>query len=261
MNTRTTVDDRNFRASIRELSKVSGRTYLDTFKMAGAAPIIKILARDKAAKPPAVKKIRAAVEKRAALGYKAPGGRVSVNVKFNNGRTWWRANGSSKWRLVYAAGPSKGWRLSATDWQQFLSAVQHRQKWIISETKRRAAHRGALRMSFIQIADQLRINLAQAAGGKLSENIPRRAIMPARLGQGRATASGDKFSLIFANYSSGVRTRAHTTFRKNTGQYWTQRLQSAINRRAKAIETDMRKGVFEDIKLRSQRYPGLFVKN
>lgn len=255
MSATSTLDDRQFRASIAMLAKISGKTYVETFKLAGAGPIIKILARNKAAKPPSIKKIRESVEKKASLGISLGSGRTSVNIKHNKGRTWWRrdSNGGTKWRMVYDSGPSRGWHLGAGEWTLFLAAVKERNKYIKVETARRARSRGLLRMSFIQIADRLAIDVNKLPGPAIGQlALARSAKMPGRLGQGSTTVSGPQFDMIFANFSSGVRGR-HAA-------YWQSALQTAIYSRASVIRNDMARGVFKDMKTRAQRYPGLFVQ-
>lgn len=243
------VDDRQFRASIAELAKISGRTYLDTFKLAGAGPIIKALAKDKAAKPVPVKRIRRAVANRYHRQFTGSAGTVRVA---RDGKTFFRRSGSTTWRLVFSMGPSRGWHLGPSEWAAYQSVVKQRAKAIIEETRRISERRGLLRMSFIQIADRLGIDLAKVSGGAVSEAIPRRAQMPGRLGQGNATASGAQFKMVMANFSTGVTGK--------NAAYWNTRLQVAINSRATAIQIDMQKGVFKDMKTRAKRYPGLFVK-
>ena len=245
-----TVDDRQFRASVRELSRVTGRDYADLLHDQAAA-VVKILARDKAAKPPSVARIRKKVEAQLNRGkFSGPEGDIAPG---RGGAVWYRPSGSAKWRMVFAPGPSRGWHLAAADWQAYQKLVKARQRAILAETRKRAERRGLLRMSFIQIADAMGVRLANVSGAAINESIPRRARMPSgRLGNAARASRGAAYHLDLSNASIGVRGRR--------AAYWQGRLQAAITRRARAMETDMRKGVFADVELRAKKYPGIYVR-
>jgi hypothetical protein len=243
------VDTKQFRRAIGELSQVSGATYSETMKKAGIGPVIKKLAKDKRAKPPSVKAIRGDVEWRAKQSFRSPDGRI---VETSKGKMFYRRHKGAHWRLVYAAGGAKGWHLGQDEWGRVQAVLKARKKHIVAETKRIKQRRGLLRMSFIQMADALGINLSEVGGGALSEKIPRRAKMPGRLGRASERSEGQEWEATLRNFANGLR--------GEDGSYWARRLQSALNSRAAAIETDMEKRVFEDFRLRASRYPGLFVE-
>lgn len=253
MSATSTLYDVQFKASVRELARIAGKDYSELLhNQAGA--VIKALARDQAAKPPSVREIRAAVTRLAQQVLNTPHGQIR---HYRDGRIIWRRNSSSPWRLVFDRGPSKGWHLSPAEWGEYRAAVKYRQKWIVAKTRERSARRGLLRMSFIQIADDLRIDLNQVSGASFNQSIPRRAKMPGKLGHAHKAAKGQSYEMILSNFSSGVRgTNTRPYFRT----YWQGRLQHHITKRAQAIRIDMRKGVFEDMQLRAKKYPGVFVE-
>ncbi len=244
--------DAHFLASVRELSRISGRDYDELLKHQ-AGTVIKTLALDKRAKPPSVKKIREAVTRIAHSSLKTPHGLIRHT---RNGMVYWRRSGSSKWRVVFDKGTSRGWHLSPAEWADYQAAVKYRQQWIVTETKKTAASRGLVRMTFIQMADDLHISLAKVGGANLNESIPRRARLPRRLSQATETEQGLKYEMVFKNFSQGVTGSQKRPYFRT---YWQGRLQSAITRRARAISMDMRKGVFNDMQLRAKKYPGVFV--
>ena len=257
MSQTSTLDDRQFKATIAELSKISGKTYVETFKQAGAGPIIKILAKDKKAKPVAKAAIVKSV-KRAALN--SFSGSVGQIVTSKDGRTWFRAAYSTKKRLVLSAGAGIGWHLGDREWADYKLTKRERAQFIKAEVARRVARSGMLRMSFLQIADQLGINLGSVPGGAIgAEGQARHAQMPGRLGQGFTHSSGPEFNMTMVNTSRAVRKGPHIGRGQFLAGYWQGQLQHAINRRTTAIGNDMRRGVFTDLKTRAQRYPGLFV--
>lgn len=258
MSATSTLDDRQFRASIAELSKISGKTYVETFKLAGAGPIIKILAKDKAAKPAAVAAIKWSVTRKAMNSFTGSVGQI---MSSKDGKMWFRSAYSVKKRLVFDSGPSRGWHLGDREWSDFQTTKKERTKYIRDEIARRKLRSGMLRMSFIQIADSMRINLSKVSGGAIGGSDKARTVpMPGKLGQGSTTVSGPQFNMLMMNNARGVRKGPHIGAGKFRAGYWQGKLQMAINRRSTAIQNDMRRGVFKDIKTRSQRYPGLFVQ-
>ena len=258
MSATSTLDDRQFRASIAELSKISGKTYVETFKLAGAGPIIKILAKDKAAKPAAVAAIKRSVTRQAMNSFTGSVGQI---LSSKDGKMWFRSAYSVKKRLVFDSGPSRGWHLGDREWSDFQVTKKERTKYISAEVARRKVRAGMLRMSFMQIADSMGINLAKVSGGVIGGATKARTVpMPGRLGQGSTTVSGAQFSMVMMNNAKAVRKGPHIGAGKFQPGYWQGALQIAINRRGTAISNDMRRGVFKDIKTRAQRYPGLFVQ-
>ena len=251
------LDDRNFRGHIAELSKISGKTYVETFKYAGAGPIIKILAKDKAAKPAAKAAIARSVKRAAMNSFSGSVGQILTS---KDGRTWFRSAYSTQKRLVYAAGNAPGWHLGDREWADYQATKRERTAFIKAEVARRVARSGMLRMSFLQMSDQLGINMATVSGGAIGgEAKARQAQMPGRLGMGFATTSGPEFSMTMSNTSDAVRKGPHIGGGRFQAGYWQAKLQVAINRRTNAMATEMRKGVYKDLKTRAQRYPGLFV--
>lgn len=247
MSATSTLDDSQFLASVRELSQVAGVEYKHLLhNQAGA--VIKILAKDKSAKPPSRKKIAEQVTRKVMPHFKGRAGEIAID---RTHQTFFRQPGG-QWRMVFDAGPSRGWRLRADEWAAYKAVVEERRRFIAAEVARRYARAGLLRMSFIQIADNLGVNLSQVSGGALSEKIPRRAKMPGMLGHAHKAAQGKAYDMVLSNFSNGVRG-------KQLG-YWQRKLQTAITKRARAIEIDMRKGVFKDMELRVKRYPGVFVE-
>jgi len=244
------LNDKQFRRAIGELSKISGKTYSETMKKAGIGPVIKILAKNKAAKPPSVREIRNDVEKRTLRKkFSTNEGEIATT---KDGKSFFRKHAGADWRLVFGPGRSIGWHLSDRDWAAFQSIEKQRKKHIVDETKRIKERRGLLRMSFIQIADNLNIDLNVVGGGALSEKIPRRAKVPRGLGSASESSESKQWEAVMKNFSRGLS--------KKGAAFWRSRLQSAINRRTKAIEIDMEKGTFNDIEKRAKRYPGLFVR-
>lgn len=258
------VDYSGILAMARELAKYSPLPY-QRITLLETASIVKICALQ--ARIAGVAHIRRDAIAKAASGYTSPDGSiVTINSRRNKGRHWfapadrredpdrpYRGKGTV-WFMVYAAGPGRGWHLSDFYWQAYLLAVNDREGFIkarIAELKRR---RGSQRLSWIQIGDQIGVPLSTVSpSGNLQEVIARAARGP----RGRIFQNGTATVRItsFA-FSVHIRNASPLAY-KNQGQ---AQLDRAVAQRLKGFEIAMKKGVLTDLKLRSARWKGIFVK-
>ncbi len=152
--------------------------------------------------------------------------------------------------------PRRHW--NAERWAAYRNMEMQRQRAIAEDTKRIQDERKAVKKarglsknSWYQIGQTLRMEMrgipqyvatAVPSTGKLYQN-----------GKGSEHADGKKFFLLFENQYPALAAP------KRPGMNGHAILQRSINTRLKAFEHNMRNGVYQDMKARAQRHPGVFV--
>lgn len=152
--------------------------------------------------------------------------------------------------------PARRWNMKR--WSAYLALEQDRQREIAADERRIVDERKAVKKarglsknSWYQIGTGLRLSLrgvpayvanASPSNGQHYVN-----------GSGSEHSESSKFYLQFENRYPAL---ASPRTAKMNGH---KILQRAVDTRLKAFEIEMQKGVFQDMKARAQRHPGVFV--
>lgn len=260
-----TVNTTGFMTMARELSRLSGRDYADvcrieaatTIKMAAlGSPVASVTAiinqtHERAETFWSVQRQRFLHHDDVTLtdtGFEIS---VSNGNRVPAGKVWFSRVGWEVPYLIFDSGPSRGWHVPDAIWHEYLLTAGYRDEYIkarIAELKRR---RGIERQSWLQVGDALGVPLSTAPGRPLSEDVARAATAKGRTytnGTAREATAGAAWSVTVEN--------ASPVAIKRNGQ---NRLNIAINARAKLYQFAVEKNFIADLKFRSSRWPGIFV--
>lgn len=249
------------RRMAQDLAAASAQPYEKVLKLETAS-IIKICALN--AKIASLAKIKAGALRHAAK-FKEPGGSavVVVNTKRDVGRVWFsyssagaRIRGVGAFMVFDsgpAVGPARGWHLPDAVWGDYIALVGYREEAIKRGIKARKRARGLMRLSWLQVGDQLGVPLSSVSPqGNLQEDLARAA----RPSNGRTYTMGTALISFNRTQLLILVTNASLLAIKNQGQ---RALDGAIARRLKGFEIAVAKGVFDDHTLRAKRWQGIFV--
>ncbi len=259
-----------FNLMARELATVSGKTYAHVIRLE-AATCIKIAAlKQRIASVAAIKRD---VRERKGSKFRGEAGEVSTNRHTATGRVWFtqtvgfraiRLTGpvqrgktrhivqSGGYYMVYEQGHTRGHRLPNAIWAEFLATESGREAFIKAEIVEHTGRRGIERLSWIQMADAISVNLDSVAPARdTNQAVARAAMVRGRQfhnGGALETATGSGFLLVVTNASPAAI--------KRIGQ---SRIDDAVGQRVQGFEIACGKGFLDDIQRRSARWPGIFV--
>lgn len=255
------VDYAGVRMMAHELAKASARPYEFVLKLETAS-IIKICALN--AKIASLAKIKAG-EAYHRSRFKEPGGSAMlvINTKRDVGRVWFAyVTAKGRIRSVGAfmlfdsgptIGPKRGWHVPDSVWGDYLALLGYREEAIKRGIKVRQKARGLMRLSWLQMGDQLGVPLSSVSPqGNLQEGIARAA----RPSSGRTYSMGTAVARYNRSRLEITITNISILAIKNQGQ---RALDGAIARRLKGFEIAVSKGVLNDLQLRSARWKGIFI--
>ncbi len=267
-----TWDSTQFTSAMRELAKISGKDFATVVKREMAAAV-RICAG--ALKIKSDKKIGEEVRNRYMANFRYDQNKISTNLgkKGVDWVTWFRESSGDEWvpigtpappRMTVKTGrqagkvltgtPAKGWRNEDIVWLMSQGIEKARDAYIILSRKNRLRARFMKLQGWVQIGDALGLDLnsvpPQTKTIKTQEarDAADRKGRTYRTGRAYENASGSGYDLTITNESWPEIATG--------GQ---QRLNAALNRRAKAFENNLAHGVFNDVKARMARYPGMFV--
>lgn len=264
---KVTVDYSGVKAMALDLAAASGKAYSSVLK-SETGSIVKICALN--AKIASLAKIRASSIVKIATRFREPGGSsiIVINQRRDKGRTWFAyfaqtSGGITGSRragirnvgayMMFDAGPSQGWRVPDTVWHDYLALCGYREEALKRGIKARQRARGLMRLSWLQIGDQLGVDLNNVSpNGNLQEALARRA----RPSNGRLYQNGTAVvRQTLAGIAITVRNSSPLAI-KNQGQHQMDR---AVSQRLSGFRHAMKKEVFKDLQLRAKRWKGIFV--
>lgn len=261
---RTKVDYAGILAMARELAKYSPLPY-QKIALMETASIVKIAALR--AKIAPLSKIKRDVLAKLDSGFETPDGSiVSINRHRSKGRTWFAPADRREdpkrpyrgkdtcWFMVYAAGPARGHHLPDFYWSAFMLAIDDKTGYLKARVAELSRRRGLMRFSWIQIGDALGVPLSTVSpSGNLQEMIARGARGPG----GRTFQNGTAQIRVTSRSVSILLRNASPLAIKNGGQ---ADLDRAAAQRFKGFAIANQKGMLTDMKARSSRWRGVFVK-
>jgi hypothetical protein len=170
-----------------------------------------------------------------------------ISIAPTAGHKWWVSRNADGKRTFYIMNDSRR-RWSDARWAQYQNEELQRQMQLRQFLPKAKGARGLAKRSWLQIAEDLGISVegvaayvrgARPSTGKTFVN-----------GTGKEFRGTDSFFVEIANnYPALAAGRLH-------GETI---LQKAINGRIQGFETDLRKGVFDNLTARAKKYPGVFV--
>lgn len=261
-----TVDTTGFSRMCRELQKLSGKPYPEVVRQQVAAtlsvaikytPSIAIQKAILGAQNKVRKKYNTYARGHAGGKDQYIGGRVFESAKGinprisnSNGRFWWKEE-NGKFYHMGGAGEKRRW--SNARWAAYQREEAERKLDLEEALKDVAAgvrrSRGLGKQSWMEGARDLGIeSMLRSVPAYVAKALPANN-RQYKNGSGTDESSGSVTLLTILNTSPIMASRSQ-------GE---RILSRAIQTRLKAFETEVSKGVFDDIKTRAQRYPGLFV--
>jgi hypothetical protein len=266
MTPTVTWDSTAFVGAMHELAQISGRTFADVCKREMAAAV-RICASEVKITPE--KTVRSRVTRRYMAKFETPAGKISDTKR----DTWFKEEGDDTFipvgydalpRMTVKSGPqagkrltgtaSRGWHVSGYIWGAAVSGDAARKGYIKAEIPKRLRARFVGLQSWVQIGDALGLDLNSVP--PQTKQIKTQEARDAADRKGRTYRNGQKFeNSIGPSYELTIVNESPVEIKK-TGQ---ARLNSALDRRAKAFENNVAHKVFQDVKARMARYPGMFV--
>jgi hypothetical protein len=253
------VDYSRILTMARELQRYSPLPHKRIVLMETAS-IIKIAAlRANIASAPAIKK--AALDRMDTAFETADGSLLTINVHKNKGRTWFVPGDKTRDRgpggtfsMVYDVGPSRGHHLQDFYWAAYQLAVGDKVMALKILTVELLRRRGLMRLSWIQMGDELGVPLYTVSPqGNLQERVARAARGP----KGRTYRNGTAQVTITPRHLI-IRLRNESPLAiKNRGQ---AELDRAAVQRLKGFELAVAHDVFSNLKLSSARWKGIVVR-
>jgi hypothetical protein len=149
---------------------------------------------------------------------------------------------------------ARGWRVSSYVWSAAVAANDARLAYIKAQIPARLKARYLGLQSWVQIGDAMGIDLNSVP--PKTKNIKIQDARDALDRKGKRYRNGTSFEGENAGRYSLTITNDSPVEVNKEGQ---ARLSAALDRRAKAFENNVKHKVFDDMKARMARYPGMFV--
>jgi len=268
------IDHAAFSAMARELSRLSGKEFSHVLRLEAAYCIKRAALQSKVASKASIRRTvqerdssriirtsdgrvligRAAKRAIVHSGGQGTGEVISYNMNQATGRVWYidsTQEGEPKY-MVFDAGPSRGHHLPDAVWARYEALAAEFPGAVKALLADITARRGIERLSWLQIADAMRVDLgAVAPAGSLQQDVARAANYRGRTfqnGSAREQTSPTTFTIAVENASPVAQKRAGQT-----------RLDSAVASRLRGFEIAMSKGLLDDLQRRARRWPGIFV--
>ncbi len=260
-----TVDTTGFKRMAEDLARMSGKDFASVIRPEGARVIEKAIEYTPRAKP---KKGGMTAEEEAKRRNARFGDGPTISVTRTDGKVWWlekddRYVDPNRPRIRDRVphfhrmnDPRRRW--NSERWAAYRAMEMQRQRAIQEDAKRILDERKAIKKaaglsknSWYQIGQTLRLQMrgipqyvmsAEPSTGKHYQN-----------GKGSEHSDGKAFFLLLENRYPALASP------KRPGMNGHNILQRAVNTRLKAFENNMRHGVYNDLKARAQRHPGVFV--
>lgn len=269
------IESGAFTGMVRELSRLSGKEFAHVLRLEAASSIKIAATRKNVASASAIKRdvekndtarvvrttsgeiLVGRQTKRAVMAAKGLSHAeiLSHNVRKAQGRVWYiDATGKAERKfMVFDAGPTVGWHLPDAVFARAQALAAEFPGALKARLRDLLARRGLERLSWVQITDAMRIDMDDVAPVtlRIQDDLVRAANYRGKqFSNGRAAEAADssRFTVTVTNESpSAIKTMGQS------------RLNNAIAQRVKGFEIAMSKGLFDDLKARARRYPGIFV--
>lgn len=261
MELESTFIDKNFSACVRELNRaVRGPEYATVVKVA-VGRVLKTCIRYTPAA--SIKKLRGRTARRLASNAKLTRGDITVNTgtkdpsKFGRvhvytGTKFTNNNGkkSRNYQLVLSEGFKKpGAHLTDAKWGQVRKALVDFRSDLRTQLPKTKMSRGGMKNSWVQSLYGLRVDVAKIP--PVGMKIPG-FVKDARASNGHIYVNG---RIEVKNAQQEVLITVVNTYPYQSKPDMGKILQGAIRTTVKGIETDVTKGVFEDVKTLEKRWP------
>jgi hypothetical protein len=172
---------------------------------------------------------------------------TKISIAPKKGRTWWVGRSKSGKRTFY----NVSHRLPDRVWAEYINEEQHRATELRQFIPKAKGARGLAKRSWLQIADELGIPLADVPD----------YVRKARPSSGREFINGAgklfrQTDAIFIEIANDYPALVNSN---RSGLQGVRILQSAIDGRIQGFETNLAKGLFDNLAARAKKYPGVFV--
>jgi hypothetical protein len=165
-----------------------------------------------------------------------------ISIAANAGHKWWVDNSGGK-RVFYIMNGDRKW--SDARWAKYQAEEADRLADLKTMLPKAKAARGLAKNSWVQAADALGLSIdapgyaraATPSNGQIYQN-----------GHGQEFKETDSYFVELTN-------RYPALVRSGGGPI----LQRAVNGRLRYFEINLEKGLFDNLKARAERYPGVFV--
>lgn len=241
------LDTTGFSKVCEDLAKISGKTFKETVRVQTGLVLKAMIKKTPAANKKKIA-MRALKVKQLERGYlKNPDNTWLINSeKKYPGTHWLRKISQKTGKLTaYIDGPKRRW--SNQTWTAY---EESKARWTakLSDFEQKVlAARGFAKRTWLKIAEDLNLETIAKAAGYV-KTARSRGRKKHDNGDGKQKESGDTFFTLIIN-----------RYRYFGMIKFKRKFQAVIDSRRTAFEIEMEHGLFEDIKLRAKRYPGLFV--
>ena len=263
MNPKIEFSDTGFKQLLKELARMSGKTFEEVLKAEAGRVLQRIIKKTPVAgdfNPRISLKQKAElIRKNANRAFKFPTGeviythpkthrRIFLDVSTFKGGKGEKAPMDKRGKTIHEMDGNRRW--SNVRWQKYLSLEESIKPQAADVARRIPKTKGVARQSWIKAAQDLNIDMQLinvSAYVKKAEQLSRRQF---------TNSKGTKFQTK-TNLALSVE-NSYPQFQN--GDYQVNVIRGAINARIKAFTNDMERGVFNDVNKRADRYKGVFVK-
>lgn len=242
------LDTTGFKQVCDDLAKISGKSFKEVVRVQTGLVLRAMIKKTPAASK---KKIDERAQKISSLqiGYlKNPDNTFLVNrLKKAPDKRFFRQKSDETGKMtLYVDDPSRRW--NDKRWNAYQEAKARWTAKLANIGERILSARGLAKATWLKIARDLNLeDLAKAP--KYVQKARTRGKRQYDNGDGKQKESGDNFFTLLVNK---YRWFGMIKFKK--------KFQAVLNDRRQAFMIEMEHGLFDDIKMRAKRYPGLFAK-
>lgn len=241
------LDTTGFKQACDDLAKISGKSFKDVVRVQTGLVLRAMIKKTPAANK---KKIAERARKISQLerGYLKNGDDTFLvnSEKRHPGKHWLRALSPLTGKMTaYIDDASRRWK--KTRWNAYEEAKARWTSKLANTEQQILSARGFAKKTWLKIARDLNLESLVKAP-KYVANARTRGKRVYDNGAGQQKEAGDTFFTLLVNK---YRWFGMIKFQK--------KFQAVINSRRDAFMTEMEHGLFDDIKLRAKRYPGLFA--
>jgi len=263
MTPKIEFNDTGFKQVIKELAKMSGKTFDEVLKAEAGRVLQRIIKKTPASGVTQTRKVSlrdkaAAIKKNANRAFRFSSGesiythpqthrRIFLDVSTFKGGTGEKKPMDKRGKTIHEMYGNRRW--SNIRWQKYLSLEQSIKPAAADVARRIPLTKGVARQSWVKAAEDLSIDMSLIkfpAYVKKARQLSRRQF---------ANSQGTKFQTK-TNYVLDFQ-NGFPQFQN--GDYQSNVIRGAINARIKAFTSDVERGVFLDVKRRADRYKGVFV--
>ena len=264
MSAKIEFSDTGFKQLLKELARMSGKTFEEVLKAEAGRVLQRIIKKTPASGVTQTRKVSLRekarlIKENANRSFKFPSGEVIYTHPKTHRRifldysTFDYGSGDKKpmvksGKTIHEMDGNRRW--SNVRWQKYLSLEESIKPQAADVARRITLTKGVARQSWVRAAEDLGIDMSLIkfpAYVRKARQLSRRQFPNS---EGRRFQTKTNLALSFEN--------AFPQFQN--GDYQGNVIRGAINARIKAFNSDMQRGVFNDVKKRADRYKGVFVK-